>query len=113
MNIAFTIVGALLIGYFVPKRGTAVLSYLIIDSFLFTFQTLDVLLNWMHGKNRITGDGAFGPFPHGFPLNYKESEVYAYGIVNLVIIAVGVGLTIASNVFAARRTAKKTVVAVG
>ncbi len=113
MNIVFTLVGALTIGYFVPNRGTALLSYLIADSFLFTFQTLGVLLTWMHGGGGIGGAKAFGPFPTGFPLDYKESEVYAYGIVNLVIIAVGIGLTIGSNAFAAKRAAKKSVVSVG
>jgi hypothetical protein len=113
MNVIFSIFASLGIGFFVRKRSTALVSYLIADSFLFTFQTLDVLLNWMHGKNGVTGDAAFGPFPTGLPLDYKESEVYAYGIVNLVIVLIGVGLTIGSNTLAARRVAKRNVVSVG
>lgn len=113
MNILFTVVAALGIGYFVRPRGTAVIAYLVADCFVFTFQTLDVLLNWMSGANGITGSGAFGPFPDGFPLKYTESEVYAYGIVNLVIVAVGIALTVGANRFAAKRAAKKGVIAVG
>ena len=113
MNIAFTIVASLGIGFFVRKRSTAVLAYLIADCFVFTFQTLDVLLNWMHGANGITGSGAFGPFPHGLPLDYTESEVYAYGIVNLLIVTLGIGLTLGANKLAAKRAANKAVIPIG
>lgn len=112
MNLIFTLVASLGIGFFVRKRSTAVLSYLIADSFLFSFQTLDVLLNWMEGDKGITGSGAFGPFPTGFPITYAQSEVIAYGVVNLVIVAVGIGLTLGANKLAARRLARKHVVSV-
>ena len=43
----------------------------------------------------------------------EQSEVFAYGVVNLVIIAVGVGLTIGVNKLATRREAAKNSVSVG
>lgn len=113
MNVIFTIVASLGLGFFVRKRGTAVVAYLIADSFLFTFQTLDVLLNWMSGNRGAGGGKAFGPFPTDIPLTYQQSEVVAYGVVNLIIIAVGVGLTVGANRLAAKRTARSTGVSVG
>jgi hypothetical protein len=113
MNLIFTIVASLCIGFFVRSRGTAVVVYLIAAGFVFTFQTLDVLLSWMSGAEGITGSGAFGPFPDGLPLDYQQSEVYAYGIVNLLIVAVGVGLTLGAHRIARRRAATKDVIPVG
>ncbi len=113
MNLVFTLVASLGIGFFVRQRSTAVVSYLIAASFLFTFQTLEVLLNWMAGNSGINGSGAFGPSPNGFPITYQQSEVIAYGVVNLVIVAVGVGLTVGAHKLAARRLATKGAVPVG
>ena len=86
---------------------------MVLDSFLFTFQTLDVLLNWMSAKDGMGSAKAFGPFPSAIPIAHERSEVFAYGAVNLVIIAVGVGLTIGANKLATRRDAAKTSVSVG
>lgn len=112
MNVVFTVVAALGLGFFVHRRGTAVLAYLVADSFLFTFQTLDVTLNWMSGARGAGGAEAFGPSPIALPLAYRESEVFAYGVVNLIIVAVGVGLTMGANRLAARRAARKSGIAV-
>ena len=113
MNLVFTLLASIGLGLFVPKRHAAVLAYLVLDSFLFTFQTLDVLLNWMSAKDGMGGAKAFGPFPSAIPIAYEPSEVFAYGVVNLVIIAVGVGLTIGVNKLATRREAAKNSVSVG
>jgi hypothetical protein len=113
MNLVFTIVASLGIGFFVRNRSVAVVAFLIASSFLFTFQTLDVLLNWMGANGGIGGAKAFGPFPTGFPVAYQQSELYAYGVVNLVIIAVGIGLTIGANKLAAKRAATKDRISLG
>ncbi len=77
---------------------------------VFAFQSLDVLLNWMGGNSGIGGAKAFGPFPSGpLPITYSESEVAVYGLVNLVIALVGVGLTILGTWVASRRGAKDVV----
>ena len=72
-----------------------------------------VLLNWMSAKDGMGGAKAFGPFPSAIPIAYEQSKVFAYGVVNLVIIAVGVGLTIGVNKLATRREAAKNSVSVG
>lgn len=113
MNLVFTLLASIGLGFFVPKRSAAVLAYLVLDSFVFTFQTLDVLLNWMSAQDGMGGAQAFGPFPSAIPITYERSEVFAYGAVNLVIIVVGVGLTIGANMLATRREAAKTSVSVG
>lgn len=114
MNIVFTILVALPIGLFVRTRPTALLAYLIADLFVFTFQTLDVLLNWMAGNSGIGGAQAFGPSPDAIPLTYSQSDVIAYGIVNLVIVLAGMGLVLLGHKIRARRTAAaKNVVTVG
>ena len=113
MNIIFTILVALPVGLLVRNRGTAVLAYLIADSFLFTFQTLDVLLNWMAGNAGIGGANAFGPNPDAVPLSYAASDVISYGVVNLVIALAGIGLVLLGYRMRARRTAAKNAVTVG
>lgn len=91
----------------------AVQVFLVADSFVFTFQSLDVLLNWMAAGDGVNGQGAFGGAPKGFPLDYQESEVIAYGLVNLVIIGIGIGLTIGANALSARRAGKRRAVLAG
>lgn len=113
MNIVFTILVALPAGLLVRNRGTALLAYLIADLFVFTFQTLDVLLNWMAGEGSIGGAHAFGPSPDAFPMHYLESEVIAYGVVNLAIMLAGIGLVVLGHRIRARRHAAKSAVAVG
>lgn len=113
MNILFTILAAFPIGFFVRPRMIAVTAYLAADALIFTFQTLGMLLTWMAGEGGISGEKAFGPFPTGFPIEYEKSEFVAYGVVNLVIVLAGIGLTLLGTRVAAKRSARKDVVTVG
>ena len=113
MNIIFTLLAAFPIGFFVRRRGVAVAAYLAAEAFVFTFQTLDVLLNWLAGNGGLGGEKAFGAFPTAFPIGYDAGQVFAYGIVNLVIALAGIGLAVLGNRIAGKRAAKKNVVAVG
>ena len=95
MNLFFTLLGALPLGLLVRRRGTALVAYLLADSFLFSFQTLNVMLTWMSGGKGIGGGSGFGDSPTGpFPIDYAHGEVIAYGVVNLLITGVGVGLVL-------------------
>lgn len=97
MNIIFTIVAAPLIGWFVSSRTGAVAIFLAAQSLLFSFQTLAVLLAWLSGEGGFGGasdQGAFGPVPTSLPLTYQEGDFWAYGLVNLAIVAVGVLLVV-------------------
>jgi hypothetical protein len=106
MNLFFAVLGALPLGLFVARKHVAVLAFLIVDSFLFSFQTLNVLLTWMSGGKGIGGGSGFGDSPAGtFPIDYAKGEVMAYGVVNLLITTVGVGLVLLGARIRARRVA--------
>lgn len=110
MNLVFTIVSAFAIGFFVRRRAHAVLTYLVLDALLFTFQTLGVLLAWLANDPPV----AFGPSPQGtLPLAYDSNEYVGYGVVNAVIVAVGVGLVVLGSHVARRRAARPEAVPVG
>ncbi|MGO1835539.1 putative carbohydrate phosphorylase [Actinomycetales bacterium JB111] len=98
MNLLVTPVVSVLIGLFVRSRLLAAILYLSIAAILFTFQTLTVLLVWLGGEGGFGGSaeqGAFGPGPTGgLPLQFDEGELWAYGLVNVGILLVGVALTI-------------------
>jgi hypothetical protein len=105
MNLLFTLLGALPLGLLVPHRHLALLTYLVIDSFLFTFQTLDVLLTWMSGGQGLARGSGFGDPPAGgFPIDYARAEVVAYGVVNLLITTIGVGAVLGGAHLRSRRT---------
>lgn len=114
MNIIFTVLAAFPIGYFVRQRVSAVALFLAADALLFTYQTVEVLLVWMAAEPGIFGGdhGAFGPAPTGFPVEYSSSDVLGYGVVNLIIVLVGIGLTLLGHRTASRRVARRGVVEV-
>lgn len=110
MNLFFTALGALPLGLLVARRRTALRTYLLVDSFLFTFQTLDVLLTWMSGGKGVGGGSGLGDPPAGgFPIDYARGEVAAYGLVNLVITGVGVGLVLLGSRLRSRRQSRSQV----
>lgn len=109
MNLIYTVLVALPLGFFLSSRSTAILSYLLIGSYLFSFQSVGVLLDWL-GHN---SPSAFGPFPDGFPAKASTSQYLGYGIVNAVITLIGVGLVVLGAWLRQRRAAKRDVVTVG
>jgi hypothetical protein len=115
MNIVFTVLVALPLGLFLPRRLLAVLVYLVADSFVFSYQTVGVLLTWLSGGTGLGGASGFGRSPAGeLPTSYSSSEFTAYGIVNLVIVLAGVGLVLLGARLRARRGARSSAeVAVG
>jgi hypothetical protein len=95
MNLLLTVLAAFPLGFLLARRESALLAYLIADSFVFTFQTLNVLLTWMSGDKGLGGSSGFGDYPRGsFPIHYAQGEVMAYGLVNLLITLAGVGLVL-------------------
>jgi hypothetical protein len=109
MNVLFTVLFAFAIGYFVKHRGLAIVTYLALDAIVFCYQTLHLLLEWLAGGS----EPAFGPNPSGgLPLEFSNRDLTVYGVVNLVIIAVGIGLVLLGTKVAARRAEKKGVIAV-
>jgi hypothetical protein len=114
MNLLFTIVAAFPLGLVLTRRKTAVLAYLIAASFVFSFQSIGVLLTWMSGGKGIGGASGFGKPPSGnFPVHYSDSELAAYGVVNLAITLAGVGLVTLGAKLRARRSSRQELVDVG
>lgn len=109
MNLIYTVLVALPLGLVISSRSTAVLTYLLIGSYLFSFQNTSVLLGWFGHSSTP----AFGPYPEGFPAEAAYGEVIGYGVVNAVIVLVGVGLVLAGARLRARRELRRHVVAVG
>jgi len=109
MNIIFTILLAFPIGFLVKQRGLAIVTYLALDAIFFTFQSVGVLLDWMANNPPV----AFGPSPKGsFPVEYSNGEYLGYGVVNAIIIAVGVGLVVLGTYVAKRRAGQRASVTV-
>ena len=81
------------IGYFVKNRTAGFIAYIALQSFVFTFQSLELVIEWAGGSTE-----AFGPFPKA-----DNGEVIAYGVVNLVIYGIGLGLLYLGQRLALRR----------
>lgn len=95
MNLLFTLLAAFPLGFLLRRRDIALLTYLMVDSFLFSLQSLNLLLTWMSGGSGLGGSSAFGDTPSGqFPIDYARGEVVAYGVVNAIITLAGVGLIV-------------------
>ncbi|MGD9960725.1 hypothetical protein [Nocardioides sp.] len=106
MTLIFTIVAAFPIGLLIKSRQAALLGFLIAGSFLFTLQSLNLLLTWMSGGSGLGGSSGFGDTPTGpFPVDFSQGEVMAYGIVNAIIFVAGIGLVLLGARVRARRTA--------
>ena len=111
-------------GSLTPVRvANAVLVVVIAAVTLLNFQ-----FNLLYGRHILLGilDKAAYPPPvdprsatmaafgiNTVPIHYAESEVIAYGIVNLVIVLAGIGLVLLGHRIRAWRTAAKNVVTVG
>lgn len=80
------------LGFFL-KRSTALLVYIAVQGYVFTFQTATLLVAWTGGSEE-----AFGPFPAG-----DSAQIWSYGGVNLAIYVFGLGLlTLGGRLGAAR-----------
>jgi|SRR5579875_180651 len=86
------------IGFFVRSRVVAYLGYVAVHGFVFTFQTLMLLLEWMKGKSTAFGDGTY---PRA-----SDPDVLSYGLVNLAIFAAGLGLVALGSYLGSRRRTK-------
>jgi hypothetical protein len=87
------VLAAFPIGWFVRDRRTAYLVYIAAQSFLFTFQTGMLVLEWVGGSTQ-----AFGPYPKA-----SHGETLSYGVVNLVFFAAGLGVLALALWLRARR----------
>jgi hypothetical protein len=90
MELIVTILLAAPIGYFVRGRLVAVLTFVAVHSFIFTFQSMELTREWVGGDNSA------------YPKKPK-TVAWSYGVVNLIIYAAGFGLVLLGGWLAARR----------
>lgn len=99
MTLLITIVTTLPLGFFVRTRATALAVYLVAVQLLFTFQTAGLILDWGGGDKAAFG----GPFPE-----HSLEQYWGYGVINLIIVAAGVGLVFLGARLRQRRLATST-----
>ncbi len=97
MELIVMIVIAFPLGFFVKNRTAAYVAFIAVHGFVFTFQSVALITQWAGGST-----SAFGPSPKA-----DKSEVWSYGVVNLVIFAAGLGL-VALGCYVANRRRNKT-----
>ncbi len=101
MNVIYTVLVAFALGYFIKDTRVAVALYLAGEALVFGFQSASLIIEWASG----TSTAAFGAFP-----DHSPSNVWGYGVVNLVITVIGIGLVMLGARTARRRAAKQDVV---
>jgi hypothetical protein len=107
MNVILTILVGFPLGYLVRSRGTAIISYVLVDSFLFTFQTAFLLMKWVDGDEH-----AFGPRGRDWSTE-QTGQFLSYLVLNAVIVGIGIGLVILGHKVRAHRSAHRSIVAAG
>ena len=96
MALILMLLTALPIGFFIRSRPAAYAVYITAELFLFTFQSMGIVLDWVGGETDALG----GPFP-----DYEMGQYLGYGLVNLVIFGIGLGLvTLGLRLRSRRRT---------
>ena len=107
MNIILTIVLAFPLGFLIRSRSTAIISYVLVDGYLFTFQTAFLLIQWTDGDESAFGarGGSWSP--------ERVTQVFSYLVLNSVIVACGIGLVILGNRVRSRRVHRRGVVTAG
>jgi hypothetical protein len=85
-----TLLIALPIGYFIRPRLTAVVTYIAMHSFVYTFQSTELIREWIGGDNSA------------YPKNPK-TVAWSYALVTALIYAAGFALVLLGGWLAARR----------
>lgn len=99
MNIIFTVLVALPLGYLVHSRAAACAIYLGGSAFVFAFQSVNLLLEWVDGSMSAFG----GPFP-----GHEASRIFGYGLLNLIITAIGIGIVLLGALVRTNRQSRVT-----
>lgn len=105
MNIILTILIGFPLGFLIRSRRTAVISYVLVDSYLFTFQTAFLLMQWVDGD-----DHAFGTRGRDWSA-MRTTQFVSYLVLNGVIVALGIGLVVLGHRLRHRATTRETVAA--
>ncbi len=96
MALILMVLTAFPIGFLVRTRSTAYATYIAAELFLFTFQSMSIVIDWAGGETDALG----GPFP-----DYEMEKFLGYGLINLAVFAIGLGLvTLGARIGSRRRT---------
>jgi hypothetical protein len=95
MELIVALLVPLPLGYVVRDRLTAVVVYIAVHGFVFTYQTLELIRAWVGGS-----DAAFPRDP--------ATSAWPYALVNAVIFTAGLGLVALGHRLGTRRRAKAT-----
>lgn len=98
MELIVMILIPLPLGLFVRNRTAAYMAYIAIHAFVFTFQTANLVMEWANGSTE-----AFGSFP-----DFNNEDLWGYGIVNLVIYSIGLGLVTLGCRLRTKRNARRS-----
>lgn len=98
MELILMLVAPFPIGFLIRHRLTAYVGYLALHAFVFTYQSMDLVLEWVGGSQ-----AAFGPYPHA-----SNSSALGYLLVNTLIALAGLGLVTLGLRLGARRRARQT-----
>lgn len=91
------------LGLLVRSRQAALLAFTAVSAFLYTSQTLVLVVEWVGGDDKAFG----GVFPA-----YRLREVYAYVAFNAVVYVASLGLVVLGHRVARRRRAPEAALAV-
>lgn len=95
MELIVTLLTAVPIGYFIRQRLVAVLTFVALHSFVFSFQSMQLTREWVGGDTSAS------------PKNPKTVP-WGYGVVNLVLYAGGIGLVVLVGHLAERRRQRRS-----
>jgi hypothetical protein len=94
MELIATLLVAFPLGFFVRNRMAAYIAYIAMHSFVFTFQSTQLVREW-------TG-GDFSAFPKD-----SGSAPWSYAVVNAVIYGAGFGLVTLGHYLRQRRSSRQ------
>jgi hypothetical protein len=107
MNIILTILVGFPLGFLIRSRGHAIVTYVLVDSYLFTFQTAFLIMQWVDGDQH-----AFGT--RGGDWSAERTTMFSsYLVLNGVFVSIGVGLVILGHKVRSRQTTGRDTVAAG
>ena len=86
------------LGFFARNRLVAFVAFVAVHAFVFTLQSLSLLIEWVGGSEE-----AFGAYPKA-----DDADVLAYGVMNLAIYAVSLGLLLLGHRVGRGRRARRT-----
>ena len=107
MNIILTILVGFPLGFLIGSRSRAIVTYVLVDSYLFTFQTAFLIMQWVDGDEH-----AFGSRGRDWSTE-RTTMFFSYLVLNGVIVAAGIGLVILGHKVRSHRTAGRDTVAAG